>query len=104
MSYSGFDSIEMKERTGVSAVAEKSILLYGKCRREEYYEYRPYVMIYAVLTVEGREFNREELFPVERIDFADEKRCGGTGPVKITLKSGRILQVDYEGMEGRLRL
>lgn len=104
VSYWGFDSIERKERVGVNAVSKKSVLLYGRCRREEYYEYRPYMMIYAVLTVEGRDFTQEELFPIERIGFADAEKCGGTGPVEITLRSGRVLQVDYEGMEGRLRL
>lgn len=104
VSYWGFDSIERKERVGVNAVSKKSVLLYGRCRREEYYEYRPYMMIYAVLTVEGRDFTQEELFPIERIGFADAGKCGGTGPVEITLRSGRVLQVDYEGMEGRLRL
>lgn len=104
VSYAGFDSMERKERSGVNAVSDKSILLYGKCRREEYYEYRPYMMIYAVLTAEGRDFTRDELFPVKRIQFADAKGCGGTGPAVITLKSGRVLRVDYEGLEGRLQL
>lgn len=104
VSYTGFDSVEMKERTGVNAVAERSILLYGKCRREEYYEYRPYVMVYAVLTAEGREFTGEELFPVSEIKFQDEEQCGAAGPVRITLRSGRTVCVDYEGLEGNLSL
>ena len=61
-------------------------------------------MVSAVLTAEGREFTGEELFPVREIKFQDEGQCGAAGPVRIALRSGRTVCVDYEGLEGNLSL
>ena len=65
----------------------------------------PYVMVSAVLTKKGGEaWTEEELFPVKSIAFTDPEGCGGYGPVTLTLADGRVMTVDYEGMEGRLMI
>lgn len=103
--YSGFDTIEVKERTGVNPVSAKSLLLYGTSKRELQYGYEPYVMVSAVLSKEGREdFTDLELFPVHSLSFADKEQCGGWGPVRIELKDGQSYEVNYGEIEGNLMI
>lgn len=105
VSYAGWDNIECVKRQGVSPVTEHSRLLYGSSTRKEYYEYRPYVMISAVLTKKDQtDWTQEELFPIQKIIYTDKEECGGYGPVTIMLKDGRVMKVDYEGMEGCLSI
>lgn len=103
VSYDGWDEVDVCKRSGVSPVSEKSRLIYGVSRRKKYYEYRPYVMISAVLTKKDQSgWTDRELFPIEEIRYSDEYACGGFGPVVLQMKDGRCVTVDYEGMEGRL--
>lgn len=105
VTYAGWDSVEVVKREGVSPMAEKSQMLCAVSRRKEYYEYSPYVMICAVLTKkDDRGWSDEELFPVKEIRYADREACGGYGPVCLEMKDGRVVTVDYEGMEGRLSI
>ena len=41
---------------------------------------------------------------MKSIAFTDPEGCGGYGPVAQTLADGRVMTVDYEGMEGRLMI
>lgn len=103
VSYAGWDSLEFRERQGVSPVAGKSRMICGISRREKYYEYLPYVMISAVLTKKYQSpWSEEDLFPVNKIRFEDQEAFGGFGPVTLEMKDGRVITVDYEGLEGRL--
>ena len=103
--YAGFEEIQEKERKGLSPAAETSRLIYAVSRRDRWYAYEPYVMVSAVLTKKGGEaWTEEELFPVKSIAFTDPEGCGGYGPVALTLADGRVMTVDYEGMEGRLMI
>lgn len=103
--YSGFEEIQVKRRKGVNPASDESLLMYGICRRQHHYEYRPYVMVSAVLSKEGdQDFTCEELFPIRRLTFEDEQKCGGYGSVKLEMKDGRDMVVDYSGMEGRLMI
>lgn len=105
VSYAGFDDVCIKERKGMNPVTEESCLIYGVSRREKYYEYLPYVMVSAVLTKKDNSpWSEEELFPIQSISFADKERCGGYGPVLLKMKDGRTVVVDYEKMEGNLRI
>ena len=103
--YTGFEEIQEKERKGLSPAAEVSRLLCAVSRRDRWYAYEPYVMVSAVLTNKtGEAWTEEELFPVKSIAFTDPEGCGGYGPVALTLADGRVMTVDYEGMEGRLMI
>lgn len=105
VAYAGFDEIAVKMRSGVSPVTEESQMIYGISRRNKYYEYQPYVMISAVLTKKDQTpWSEEELFPVRAIQYTDAQKCGGYGPVTVVCKDGRSVVVDYEGMEGELRI
>lgn len=105
VSYTGFDDVLVKERTGVSGETEKSQVIYGISRREKYYEYLPYAMISAVLTrKDDRSWTDDELFPIRSITYTDTEKCGGYGPVTLEMKDGRTMVVDYEGMEGHLMI
>ncbi|SHO52134.1 DUF2264 domain-containing protein [Anaerocolumna xylanovorans] len=103
--YSGFDTIELKERTGVNPISAKSLLLYGTSKREKLYGYEPYVMVSAVLSKEGGEdFTESELFPIRSLSFRDSEQCGGCGPVRIELRDGQSYEINYEEMEGNLMI
>lgn len=105
VTYAGWDDIKELTRHGKNPVYETSRVLYGTSRREKYYEYRPYVMISAILTKkDNSEWTAEELFPIESISYTDKEGCGGFGPVIFKMKDGRTVTVDYEGMEGRLTI
>lgn len=105
VSFDGWDEIDVCKRKGVSPVSDESRLVYGISRREKYYEYRPYVMVSAILTKKDQsDWTDEELFPVEEIRYTDEGLCGGFGPVVLQMKDGRCVTVDYEGIEGRLSI
>lgn len=105
VNYGGFEELKWKKRKGVNAIAEESILMYGVCKREEYYEYKPYILISAILSKNGTEdFSEEELYPIERIEYTDLQKCGGYGPIQFYLKDGRTMMVDYEKMEGNMML
>lgn len=103
VTYTAWESIETKVRTGVNPAASESTLVYGKLHRKDMYAYEPYVMISAVLSrADDGEWEEDELFPIKDIAFSDEEQCGGYGPVTLCMKDGRTMTVDYEGLEGHL--
>lgn len=105
VSYAGFDDVCVKEREGVNPVTEKSRLIYGISRREKYYEYLPYAMISAVLTKkDDSDWAEDELFPIRAITYTDLEKCGGYGTITLEMKDGRMMTVDYEGLEGSLMI
>lgn len=105
VSYFGFEKIEVKRRKGVNPISKESLLMYGICRRELHYEYRPYVMVSAILSKEGdQDFTDEELFPIKKLTFTDNAECGGFGRVNLEMKDGRSMVVDYDKIEGCLMI
>ena len=71
--------------------------------QEKKYGYQPYVLISQVITKESLEdFTDDEIFPIEKVHYTDTKKCGGYGPVTITLKDGTTRTIDFEGIEGQL--
>ena len=62
-------------------------------------------MITAVLTKKDQsDWSDEELFPVLDIAYTDSQKCGGYGPITLTMRDGRVMTVDYEGLEGKLTI
>ncbi len=87
----------------MNPLGKASFLIYGKLKRDRDYEYGPCVMIASVLTrSDDRPWSQEELFPVERVTYTDEDGYGAYGPVTLHMRDGRVMTVDYEGLEGRL--
>lgn len=105
VTYTGFDNMATKTRKGVSPVSDESMFVYGETTRKVQYAYKDYVLISAILTkANGEEWTDKELFPVAKIVFTDKEQCGGYGPVQMSLKNGESYTIDYEGLEGRLRV
>jgi len=105
VNYKGFDRIAYKERTGASPVTNRSILLYAESNRSSYYEYKDYIMITAMLhKKDSQPWSDEELFPIETITFEDKEQCGGYGKVELKLRKGESFSIDYEGIEGVLKI
>lgn len=101
--YGGWESLAVKRRESVNPLGKASFLIYGKLKRDRDYEYGPCVMIASVLTrSDDRPWSQEELFPVERVTYTDEDGYGAYGPVTLHMRDGRVMTVDYEGLEGRL--
>lgn len=104
--YDGWDNMGMIYSTGTNPDSERSIVLYAVAeRKKQYGGCEPYVMISQVITKESEEnFTQEEIFPIRSISYTDAAGCGTFGPVKVELKNGQTYLVDYEGVEGDLKL
>lgn len=101
--YDGWDELDVIKSTGTNPDSENSIVLYASLTREKKYGYAPYVLISQVITKESLDdFAEEEIFPIEGVDYTDERACGGYGPVTIRLKNGKVRTVNYEEIEGGL--
>ncbi len=105
VTYTGFDAWGVKNRQGLNPISVNSFVAYGESKQEKYYEYRAYAKISAILYKSDRStWTDEELFPINKIMFADSFGCGGYGPIKVSLVDGRLITVDFEGTEGRITL
>ena len=103
--YDGWDKLEVRKSRGTNPDSENSLVICASLIREKQYGYEPYVMISQVITKENLEdFTDAELFPVEKILYADKEQCGGYGPIRIQMKNGTEKVVEYEGIEGNLSL
>ena len=103
--YDGWDKLEVRKSRGTNPDSENSLVICASLIREKQYGYEPYVMISQVITKENLEdFTDAELFPVEKILYADKEQCGGYGPIRIQMKNGTEKEVEYEGIEGNLSL
>lgn len=103
--YDGWKDLKVLHSAGTNPDSEKSVILYAETDRQKQYGYEPYILISQVITKESlQDFTEEELFPIERVDYTDPERCGGYGPVTVTLKDGTKRNIEFEGMEGRLML
>lgn len=103
--YDGWDELELVHSRGTNPDSEASVIVYAKRTREKQYGYGPYILISQVITKESLEdFAEDEIFPVDSVRYTDPQRCGGYGPVTVTLKDGQTRIVDFDGIEGGLEL
>ncbi|OPJ64769.1 DUF2264 domain-containing protein [Clostridium oryzae] len=103
--YDGWDEINLLHSKGTNPDSEKSIIVYGKLTRRKQYGYEPYIMISQVITKESHEdFSEDEIFPIAAVQYTDKEKCGGYGPVEVTLLDGRKRRIEFEGIEGNLQL
>ncbi|SFC61522.1 DUF2264 domain-containing protein [Butyrivibrio sp. YAB3001] len=101
----GWTDIKLIKSTGTNPDSEKSIVLYAETIREKQYGYEPYIMISQVITKEDlSEFDEDDIFPVVNIEYTDTQKCGGYGPVTISLKDGSVKNIDYEKLESHMEL
>lgn len=104
--YDGWDSMGMIRSTETNPDSEHSIVVYARAeKKKQYGGCEPYVMISQVITKESAEpFSKDEIFPVRSIAYTDAANRGTFGPVRVLLKNGKEYVVDYEKVEGDLRL
>lgn len=103
--YDGWQELKLLRSQGTNPDSERSIILYASMERKKQYGYEPYVLVSQVITKEShQDFTQEELFPIREITYTDQEGCGGYGPVTVRMKDGSVKVVEYEGMEGRMRL
>jgi hypothetical protein len=101
----GWDNIDLIHSKNTNPDSENSIILYADTKREKQYGYEPYFLISQVITKESLEdFADDDIFPVKSIEYTDLQKCGGYGPVRISLKNGDCKVIDFEGIEGNLQL
>lgn len=74
--YDGWDDIDVVHSEGTNPDSEKSIVIYGKAKREKAYDGKQKaVFISQVITKEDAEpFTEEEIFPIENICYSDKYR------------------------------
>ncbi len=104
--YGGWTDLELLFSRGTNPDSECSIVIYASARlKKQYGGCEPCVFLSQVITREdGKEFSKEELFPIERVAYTDPAGCGTYGPIRLWLKDGTERVIDYEGTEGRLSL
>ncbi len=103
--FDGWESIDLIHSEETNPDSPKSIIIFGKAKKQKQYGYEPYVMISQVITKESLEdFTENEIFPISSVAYTDKEKCGGYGPVKIALKNGTSKTIIYEGIEGKLML
>ena len=101
--FGGWDELKVEKSTGTNPDTSESFIIFAHASRERLFAYEPYVLISQVITKEGDvDFTDDEIFSIEKIDYTDKERCGGYGPVTISLKNGKIYTVDFNGMDGNL--
>lgn len=104
--YDGWDEIGLLYSTGTNPDSKSSIVIYLRMESRKQYDARqPYILISQLITKENLEdFLEDEIFPIERVEYADAYQSGAYGPVRIMLKNGEVRTVDYEELEGKLTL
>ncbi|MCR5409476.1 MAG: DUF2264 domain-containing protein [Lachnospiraceae bacterium] len=104
--YDGWDAINITKSRGTNPDSPDSIVLFASATRKNLYDAgEQYIMISQVITrTDDTPFTEEELFPVGSVEYTDETGTGAYGPVKLKLKSGKILVFDFSGMESSLTL
>ncbi len=102
--YTGFTDIELKYSDGTNPDSVKSIIPVAHYKATDYLRYNePEMLISQVITdSKGNDFSRDDIFPIERIEYEDREGNGGMGIVTIVLKNGDSRTIDFDEMEGRL--
>ena len=103
--FDGWDELAYIRSKGTNPDSENSIVVYAKTKRQKHNRYENYMLLSQVITKEDlSDFTEEELFPVESITYTDQEKCGGYGPVIITLRDGSRKIIDFDQIEGQLLL
>ena len=103
--FAAWEELDLIESRDTNADTENSLVISAALKREKLYGYEPFVMISQVITRESfRDFTEDEIFSIRSVSYADEQCCGGYGPVKLTMRDGRKMTVDYTELEGNMRI
>lgn len=103
--FDGWDELSYVKSRGTNPDSANSIVVYAKTKRQKHNRYENYMLLSQVITKENLEdFTEEELFPIQGITYTDREKCGGYGPITITLRDGSQKVIDFDGIEGRLLL
>lgn len=103
--FDGWDEISYVKSSGTNPDSENSIVVYASTKREKHNSYEQYFLISQVITKESHEdFLEDEIFSISDIAYTDPQKCGGYGPVTITLVDGNKRVIDFDGIEGKLML
>ena len=100
----GWDSLDLVNSIGTNPDSEKSVVVYARAKRNKLYGYEKYFYISQVLTKNSLEEFPEELFPLEKIEYADPQACGGYGPVRLFFRNGDVRIIDFDQIEGQLSI
>ena len=101
----GWSDIKLVKSSDTNPDSKNSIVVYAETTRDKQYGYEPYFLISQTITKEDlSDFTDDEIFPVKEIAYTDKEKCGGYGPVTITLKSGETRIIDFYGIEACLQL
>ena len=101
----GWDDLSVERSSGTNPDTAESHIIFAHASRKKVFSYDPYILISQVITKEGEEgFTEDEVFSIDKIRYSDNEKCGGYGPVSITMKNGTRYSIDFSGIDGRLML
>lgn len=104
--YEGWENLKIIHSTGTNPDSEKSIVVYAETSFvKQYGGYEPYIMISQVITKESHEdFSEDEIFPILSVEYENMAKNGSYGVITVSLKSGVVKKIDFEGIEAQLML
>ena len=103
--FAGWETIKLISSQDTNPDAKNSLVIAAEASRKKLYGYEPFIFISQVITRESfADFSEDEIFSIQTISYIDPENCGGYGPVTLKMKDGRIMTVDYMGMEGNLQI
>ncbi|MBO8437125.1 MAG: DUF2264 domain-containing protein [Spirochaetes bacterium] len=103
--FGGWEDLSVEKSTGTNPDTKDSFIIFAHLERKRVFSYEPYILISQVITKEGEEgFSEEEIFSIKTIEYSDEEKCGGYGPVTVSMANGKRYLVDFSGIEGKLQL
>ena len=105
--YCGWEEMDVIHSKGTNPDSEDSLIIYASMQsRKQYGSAEPYLLISQVITAEVPQahtdecvFSNEEVFPIKEIIYEDTLKTGAYGTTTISLKSGKEVKVNFEGIE-----
>lgn len=104
--YDGWESLSVVPSHDTNPDSVESIVLVGKTEYKRHYDAEePHVLLSQVLTRDDMDdFMKEDLFPLEAVEYEDVYHSGAYGKVWLRLKNGEKKILDYSGMERNMSL
>lgn len=97
----GWQQVNSVIREGVSAVSDKSCLLYAEASRKEWYDAMPPLACVMLQKPADVPFTEEELLPVVSLEMKKSSKWDNPFVCELKMRDGRCLTVNYSELDGR---
>jgi hypothetical protein len=98
--YQGWDELLSKKHTGRNAETAESTVLYVERKRMAQNPAMELMIAAFLHRTDGKEWTAEELSPIEKIEVMDITPTYSALGARITLRGGRVYEVDFKDIDG----